>query len=293
MKGAFVRFQGTGGITRGSEASLPACWEYSVATITNGTSADCSLLDRAEELGTRDAELRDARKEVVWTPELDAILREGYARGWTGAREAVNHIQSLRPKWRSYIIWNRAEQLGFREEYVLKRPPWSTADDAALMDFAQEQSIETIAGWLHRSARSVRKRFSVLHKSARVHDNYSQLELARDLRMSPKTIRYWEVAKVLKRRAGRITHESLELFLRKWGSEINYDALDAEMQAWLREYAGYVPPREQGTANGRVLKHLDKIRICPRCGRKTRGNAHWRHVKSCAIKAMAGKVDKT
>jgi len=261
-----------------------------VATITNGTSADCSLLDRAEELGTRDAELRDARKEVVWTPELDAILREGYARGWTGAREAVNHIQRLRPKWRSYIIWDRAKQLGFREAYVLKRPPWSAADDAALMDFAQEQSIETIAGWLHRPARAVRKRFSVLHKSARIRDNYTQLELARDLRISPKTIRHWEAARVLKRRAGRITHESLELFLRKCGSEINYHALDAEMQEWLRDFAGYVPPREQGTTNGRVQKHLDKIRICPRCGRKTRGNAHWRHVKSCADKAKHAKA---
>ena len=233
------------------------------------------------------------RASVIWTSELDAILLDGYTRGWAGAREAVNKIQALRPKWRSYIIWNRAEQLGFQQDYVLKRPPWSAADDAALTDFAQEQSIETIAGWLHRPARAVRKRFSVLRKSARMRDNYTQLELARDLRMSPKSIRYWETARVLKRRAGRITHESLELFLRKCGSEINYDALDPEIQEWLRESAGYVPPGEQRNGNGRVLKHLDKVRVCPQCGRKTRGNAHWRHVKSCTSKAMAKKIDKT
>ena len=47
------------------------------------------------------------------------------------------------------------------------------------------------------------------------------MELARDLRVSPKMVRHWEAAGVLQRRAGRITHESLELFLRKCGSEIN------------------------------------------------------------------------
>ena len=264
-----------------------------MASITNGTSAGCTLLDRAQEFGAAVSKLRDAGKEVVWTRELDAILREGYARGWGGAREAVNKIQALRPKWRSYIIWSRAEQLGFQQDYVLKRPPWSAADDAALMDFAQEQSIETIAGWLHRPAMAVRKRFSKLRESARVMDNYTQLELARDLRVSPKTVRQWEAAGALKRRAGRITHESLELFLRKCGSEINYDALDPEIQEWLRDCAGYVPPREQRTTTDRVLKHLGKVGVCPRCGRVTRGNAHWRHVKSCASKAMAKKVDKT
>ena len=111
------------------------------------------------EIGVDAGETRDLGREVVWTPELDAILREGYARGWAGAREAIDKIQRLRPKWRSHIIWERATQLGFQKEYVLERPPWSAADDAALMDFAQEQSVETIACWLHRTARAVRQRF--------------------------------------------------------------------------------------------------------------------------------------
>ena len=155
------------------------------------------------------------RDPVVWNSELDAILREGYARGWSGAREAVDKIQKLRPKWRSHIIWDRAKQLGFQQEYVLERPPWSAADDAALMDFAQEQSVATIARWLHRSAWAVRKRFAVLGESARVRDNYTQLDLARDLRVSPKMVRHWEAAGVLQRRDGRITHESLKQLFRK------------------------------------------------------------------------------
>ena len=114
-----------------------------MAGFTKGTSADCLLLDPAEEIGIEvDAgENQDGQEGVVWTPELDAIVREGYARGWSGAREAINRIQSLHPKWRSHLIWDRATRLGFQKEYVLERPPWSAADDAALMDFAQEQSV--------------------------------------------------------------------------------------------------------------------------------------------------------
>ena len=127
------------------------------------------------------------RDPEVWNSELDAIFREGYARGWSGAREAINRIQKLRPKWCSHVIWDRAKQLGFQKRYVRERPPWSDADDAALMDFAQEQSAKTIASWLHRTEGAVLERFSRLRESARVRDNYSQLDLARDLRVSPKT----------------------------------------------------------------------------------------------------------
>ena len=219
-----------------------------MAGFTKGTSADCLLLDPEPEIGVDPGETRDLGREVVWTPELDAILREGYARGWSGAREAVDKIQKLRPKWRSHIIWDRAKQLGFQQEYVLERPPWSAADEAALMDFAQEQSVATIARWLHRSAWAVRKRFAMLGESARVRDNYTQLDLARDLRVSPKTVRHWEAAGVLQRRDGRITHESLKQLFRKLGSEINYHALDEEMQRWLKDCVGFVPTDARLTA---------------------------------------------
>lgn len=261
-----------------------------MAGFTNGTSASSALLDRAEKIGIAVAEGGDAGKEVVWTPELDAILHEGYARGWVGAREAIDRIQKLRPKWRSHIIWGRAKRLGFQKEYVFERPPWSAADDAALMDFAQEQSVETIACWLHRTARAVRQRFWELRESAKVQDNYTQVELARDLRVSPKMVRHWEAAGVLQRRAGRITHESLELFLRKCGSEINYDALDVEMQQWLKDCVGFVPTDARPIRDERIRKHLQKVGVCPRCGRKTRGNAHGRHVKACKGLSQEGRV---
>jgi len=261
-----------------------------VAGFTKGTSADCLLLDPEPEIEVDAGETRDLGREVVWPPELDAILREGYARGWSGARDAIDKIQRMRPKWRSHIIWGRAKRLGFQKEYVLERPPWSAADEAALMDFAQEQSVATIARWLHRSAWAVRKRFAVLGESARVRDNYTQLDLARDLRVSPKTVRHWEAAGVLQRRDGRITHESLKQLFRTLGSEINYDALDKEMQRWLKDCVGFVPTDARLTRDERIRKHLQKVGVCPRCGRKTRGNAHGRHIKACKGLGQEGRA---
>jgi DNA-binding transcriptional regulator YiaG len=225
------------------------------------------------------------RDPVVWTPELDAILREGYARGWAGAREAINKIQTLYPKWRSYIIWKRAKDLGLNQKNVQERPPWSDSDDALLRDFAQELSVKAIGRLLHRSERSVRWRFARLGESCRVRDNYSQEELARDLRVSPKTVRRWEKAGFLERRDGRITHESLAEFCRMHASEIDYDALDREMQRWLREDVGFVPVQAEPKNGNGILRHLRKIGVCTWCGRKTRGNAHGRHVEACARKS--------
>ena len=242
--------------------------------------------EEADEGRSAAEEITDPRRDpVVWTPELDAIIREEYARGWSGAREAINKIQRLHPKWWSHVVWDRAKELGVTGRYVKDRPPWSAADDAKLMDFAQEQSVETLAQWLHRSKAAVRSRFSVLGESARVRDNYTQKELARDLRVSPKTVRGWEALGALKRRDGRITHDSLVEFCQKHGSEINFEILDKEMQRWLRDYAGFVPAEKQFEKERGALKHLQKVAVCPRCGRRTRGNAHARHLKSCARKA--------
>jgi len=243
--------------------------------------------DQEDSRSAAEATADSRRDPVVWSPELDAIIREGYTRGWRGAREAIDKIQRLRPKWRSHAIWERAKQLGVTGRYVKERPPWSASDDAMLMDFAQEQSVGTIAHWLHRSQAAVRWRFAVLHQSARVRDNYTQEDLARDLRVSPKTVRRWEAEGILKRRDGRITHESLEEFCQKHGSQINFDILDKEMQRWLKEDAGFVPGGKQRERDDRVLKHLKKVGVCPWCRRRTRGNAHARHVEACARKSAA------
>jgi len=233
------------------------------------------------------------RDPVVWTPELDGIIRQGYARGWRGAQEAINRVQQIHPKWRSHAIWKRAIYLGFSGRHVMERPPWSAEDDALLMDFAQEQSVATLARWLHRSKAAVRWRFSVLGESAKLHDNYTQEELARYLRVSPKTVRRWVVRGALELRDGRITHDSLEEFCRTHGSELHFDILDREMQHWLIENAGFIPNRKRPERMRGVLRHVLRARKCPLCQREIRGNAHARHFKACARKGRGDGLTST
>ena len=88
-----------------------------MAGFTKGTNAECLLLDPAGQIGIEvdPGEDQNGQEGVFWTPELDAIVRGGYSRGWSGAREAINKIQSLHPKWFSHLIWDRAIQLGFQK----------------------------------------------------------------------------------------------------------------------------------------------------------------------------------
>ena len=95
---------------------------------------------------------------------------------------------------------------------------------------------------------------------------------------------------MLKRRDGRITHESLKQLFRKRGSEINYDALDKEMQQWLIDSVGFAPVESRLARDQRIRKHLQKVGVCPRCGRKTRGNAHGRHIKACKGLGQEGRA---
>src|ERR1039458_3817659 len=55
-------------------------------------------VDGCQPSSTRGATVatKATRDPEVWNSELDAILREGYARGWEGAREAIDRIQKLR-----------------------------------------------------------------------------------------------------------------------------------------------------------------------------------------------------
>jgi hypothetical protein len=229
----------------------------------------------------------------TWTPELLEILERGYARGRSGAREAVQEILRCYPNLPRHVIWKRASRLGLTHkaegnETKKQRRRWSADEDKFLMQLGGEYPARMIGEKLHRSERAVRLRLLLQIGSSSVRDGFTQSDLSRDLRVSPATVRRWVKVESLKLRGRRITDKSFQEFCRAHGSEIDFDKISREMKVWLMDEMGLIRNPSVAVPDKwhAIRKHARITRSCPRCGRQIRGNAYFRHVKTCR-----GKVD--
>lgn len=233
-------------------------------------------------------------KRKTWTPELLEVLERGYVRGRSGVREAVQEILRRSPLLPRHVIWKRASRLGLKHkadgnEAKKQSRRWSADEDKFLLQFGGEYPVRMIGEKLHRSERAVRLRLFLRIGSSSVSDGYTQSALSRDLGVSPATVRRWVKMDWLKLRGRRITDKSFQEFCRAHGSEIDFDKLSREMKVWLRDEMGLIKnPGVQAPDKWLAIrKHACTTRSCARCGRQIRGNAYFRHAKTCR-----GKVDR-
>jgi hypothetical protein len=109
------------------------------------------------------------------------------------------------------------------------------------------------------------------------------MEVAKARSLSLQTVEGYIVQGVLKLYDPRITERSVKGFCRRYGSLVNYDFLNRETRSWLESSMDFVP--SGGEALARRLearrKHARVVRKCPGCGREVRGNAFFRHIKTC------------
>lgn len=80
-----------------------------------------------------------------------------------------------------------------------------------------------------------------------------------------------------------IPEKSFRNFCRRYGSVINWDALDYETRDWLRSVMDFNPHAGESVAKRlkTLRKHAEIVRHCE-CGRTIRGNAFFRHRKRCS-----------
>ena len=142
-------------------------------------------------------------QHAIWSREDEEVLREGYAKGWRGKREAVRDLLRRHPDWRPHLIWRRAAKLGLAQQ-ARKRgrersgSAWSEEDDRILLDLAGYKSAKAISKLLHRSEAAVRAHLILLGKSTRVHlEGFSRFTLARELHLSANTIQRFIVEGLL------------------------------------------------------------------------------------------------
>jgi hypothetical protein len=152
----------------------------------------------------------------VWSPEDDAVLREGYTRGWLGKQHAVRELLRRHPDWRPHIVWRRAAKLGLTHRNIRRGRerggrPWSEEDDRILLDLAGYKHARAIGQTLHRTESAVRYRLALLGNSSRVHrEGYARRALAEQLHLGSKTIQRLIVTGLLEVRDPRITKHSID-----------------------------------------------------------------------------------
>jgi len=155
-------------------------------------------------------------QHAIWSREDEEVLREGYAKGRGGKREAVRELLRRHPGWRPHLIWRRAAKLGLTQKAIKRGRErsdlaWSKEDDRILLDLAGYKSARAISKLLHRSEAAVRARLILLGKSTRVHlEGFSRFALSKELHLSTNTIQRFIVEGLLEVRDPRITRKSLD-----------------------------------------------------------------------------------
>jgi len=109
------------------------------------------------------------------------------------------------------------------------------------------------------------------------------VEAARTLGLSADEIEKYIAKGILKLQDPRVTEKSLRSLCRRHGSLINYDFLNPETRAWLRESLDLFPTAGEAEAKQMAAsrKHAQTVRKCDACGRRIRGNVYFRHIKTC------------
>jgi hypothetical protein len=160
-------------------------------------------------------------------------------------------------------------------------------DNEGAYQVGEEQKTVTIEGAenLGSGAGSTTSNSVKVSRAARV-----WAEVATALNVSLETVKKLIAERTLRLYDPRISERSFIQFCRRYGSLINFEFLDEETRAWLRGSMDL--NRNAGTDAAARLslyrKHARIVRRCTQCGRGIRGNAFFRHIKSCKGSKWSG-----
>ena len=117
-------------------------------------------------------------------------------------------------------------------------------------------------------------------------------DAARTLGVSAERVEKYIAKGVLKLQDPRVTEKSLRSLCRRHRSLINYDFLNPETRAWLRDSLDLFPTADEAEAKQLAAsrKHAQTVRQCEGCGRSIRGNVYFRHIKNCGQLRSKGRA---
>jgi hypothetical protein len=177
--------------------------------------------------------IRPPYRKHIWSREDDDILQRDYGRSRSASHAAIEEILRRHPEWsRDSVVW-RAHSLGLGQAQPEAHLRWSPALDHRLLSLMGCQ-LDTIAHRLSRSRKSIQARLRRLGYTSDFFDGFKTKDLILDLRVTDATVVRWTRLGWIKRKAGRVTEESLRWLCRNHPEEITFDALSRDIQNWLR-----------------------------------------------------------
>jgi hypothetical protein len=182
------------------------------------------------------------RRHYRWTPQLDALLEQGYKSPIEIRKAMIKRICSL-TGWPRQACWDRARKLGLSQKRNSEFRSWSEDEEEILMRFVGVKHIRDIAKLLKRTEDSLRAKLKTIvignrtGVSARIREGTTRKELAAILHRSPQTIQRWINSGWLKARHDgkqrsddtiRITDEDFRAFYKKHPWEVPFYTLRRE-----------------------------------------------------------------
>ena len=176
---------------------------------------------------------QNAAGPVQWTDELDERLMRVYRE--EGLRASVSDIQN-ETDWPRRAILRRAHKLGVPAAPVSDRHRWTMAEFRFALESVNHLSVREIADELERSEKAVWDMVGSHGIPARFQDGFGVRELCEKLHIRRPSIRAWIKDGLLhKKRNGRISEDSLQIFLHNHPERINWMLFDADTTFWVTE----------------------------------------------------------
>ena len=177
--------------------------------------------------------IRSPYRRHIWSQEDDNILWRDYGRSRNASHHAIEEILRRHPEWsRDSVVW-RAHVLGLSRNEQTSHQRWSPALDHRLLSL-MGYPLDTISRRLNRSRKSIQARLRRLGFTSDFFGGFKTKDLISIYESAGTTVVRWARLGWIKRKAGRVSEESLRLLCRNHPEDIPFEALSREVQNWLR-----------------------------------------------------------